>query len=209
MGITKNDGTIIAVGCVFAETEHYYHDGMDEYTAHYYDAENDKIEYMQVGYYGSDGYNLCGCDWSIDLTAENARKMLHGVLKRSACAAFQRSVIDYKSSVHKGDFVKVVRGRKVPKGYTGYIFWMGEKYNEYSRCNEMIAGLKQNINDKSEKPIFIKAEYLENVNTIKSPSAKERKKFIKAYLIKNYSDIIKIASNGIERYNRYGFRVYD
>lgn len=207
MSIITHNGTEYAIGCVFDEIEQYHYDGMDEYTAVYYDEETDSIKYEQVGYYGSDGCNLCGGSWKIDLSVEIARKMLHGVIKRNAYKDFERSVQNYKSEIHKGDKVKVVRGRKVPKGTEGTVFWTGEKYNMYSRENELICGIKQNPNDRNEKPVWVRADYLERTSEIKSPNNRERAKFIKHYIRTNYAYVLKIASEGREVYSSYGFKV--
>ena len=66
------------------------------------------------------------------------------------------------------------------------VFWVGEKETYKSRQyswmheTEMIAGCY----DENGNKVWIKAEYLKSIDQIKSPNAKERKKFIKAYIEK-------------------------
>lgn len=197
MAITNYEGNKFAIGVCFEKTEHMYYDGMlAEYT-HYYDVENNKVVKVQTGYYGADGSNMCDYHGAtIDLTMENARVMIKKYIKPLALSAYAGSVEKFKKELHKGNLVEVVRGRKVTKGTMGIVFWIGEKYNQYSRCNEVIVGIKKDPNDKNEKPIWIKTEYLKKLTMEKSPNKKERDKFIKSWINRYHDYVSKIAKEG-------------
>ena len=63
--------------------------------------------------------------------AECDRKAVEAEIKKKAAEAQRRVAAevqvekDLKTNIRKGHLVKVVRGRKVAKGTTGYVFWMG------------------------------------------------------------------------------------
>lgn len=170
-------------GAVLNLEEHYWMDGMLEVTAVCWNANEQKIERHQVGYYGIDGQNMNQCGYETDATKETWRQVLR-YLRPGANAAFARSVIEYKNSIHKGTHAVVVKGKKVPKGTSVEVFWIGEKQTFQSRRydwmheTETIAGCY----DENGNKLWIKAEYLKNVDPLKSPNAKERRKFIKAWV---------------------------
>ena len=80
-------GEIAYVGATFAESEHFWLDGMLEVFADSWDIEKHEIVSTQVGYYGNDCCNMCGCTWKIDIGVEAARDMIRTV-KASAAKAF-------------------------------------------------------------------------------------------------------------------------
>ena len=86
--------------------------------------------------------------------------------------------------VSKGRKVEVVKGRKVKKGTQLDVFWVGEretyKSRQYSWMHETeeVAGCY----DEDGNKVWIKTEYLKPIDKLKAPNAKERKKFIKAYI---------------------------
>ena len=182
MAITDKNGTTFE-GAVLKINEHYWMDGMLEETAVVWNSETQTIEYQQVGYYGIDGQNLCGCSYEVDATPETWKQVIR-YLKPLALAAFEKSVIEYKNSIHVGTHALVVRGKKVPKGTKLEVFWIGEKETFQSRKyywmheTETIAGCY----DEAGNKVWIKAEYLKNIDPLKSPNAKERDKFIKAWI---------------------------
>ena len=179
------DGVETYKGAVLKEEEHMWMDGMLDVHAVVWDDESKSIKRIQVGYYGIDGSNLAGGRAEIDATDDT----IHAVrksFKEDAYRAFCRSVIEYKTGIRKGTHAEVVRGRKVKKGTMLEVFWVGEKETYKSRQydwmheTEMIAGCY----DENGNKVWIKAEYLKSIDQIKSPNAKERKKFIKAYIEK-------------------------
>jgi len=58
----------------------------------------------------------------------------------------------------KGDTVKVIRGRKVPKGTVGKIFWIGSSFNKYSYRVEERVGI-----EVGDARMFLPLEYVEVV----------------------------------------------
>lgn len=77
--------------------------------------------------------------------------------------------------VRKGDRVKVVRGRKIPKGSEGTVFWVGTRYNVYSQKTEDRVGIE--INSVRQ---FLPLEYVEVIGWEKRlVTGKARKLFIR------------------------------
>ena len=89
-------GEIAYAGATFAETEHFWLDGMLEVFADSWDMEQHKVVTRQVGYYGADSRNMCDCAWKIDIGTEAARDMIRTV-KASAAKAFAEAVIEVKA----------------------------------------------------------------------------------------------------------------
>jgi len=179
----KND--ISYVGAVLNIESRMWMDGMLEEIAVCWDAEQHDIKRINFGYYGIDGTNLAGGVAEIDATPETWRQVIN-YLKPSAVKAYVDGVIKFKNEIAVGTHVEVVKGRKVPKGTKLEVFWVGEKptfrSRNYSWMNETetIAGCYDTDGNK----VWIKAEYLKNVDPIQSPNAKERKKAIHAYIDK-------------------------
>ena len=194
MAIINHDtGEVRCKGAVVKLTEHYWLDGMLEEYAETWDIENHEWKTISYGYYGSDCRNLNGhVTAEIDFTSEIARDIIRTV-KAEARKAFERSVLEYKSEVHKGYRAEVTKGRKVKKGTLLEVFWVGEKptyramhsepWSWYHSETEKIAGCYDSDGNK----VWIKAEYLKCIDPIKSPNAKERDKFIKSYIKNNTS----------------------
>lgn len=183
MALIYRDGKREFVGAVLKINEHYWLDGMLEETAVCWNSETQEIEYHCCGYYGIDGQNMNNCYAEVDATVETWKQVLHS-LRPAANEAFAKSVIEFKKGIRKGTHAKVVRGKKVPKGTIVEVFWIGEKQTfrsrQYSWMNETetIAGCY----DEHGNKLWIKAEYLVSIDPIKSPNAKERKKFIRAWI---------------------------
>ena len=57
-----------------------------------------------------------------------------------------------------GDEVVVVKGRKVPKGLIGDIFWVGTRFNHYSYRDERRVGI-----EVDGERMFLPEEYVEVV----------------------------------------------
>lgn len=183
MAIIKN-GEVTYEGQVIGIREHMWADGMLDEFAEVWDIESHEYKSIQVGYYGADGRNLYGRSYAeVDLSEEAKRDMYRTLKRTDALVAYQRSVIDAKKAITKGTHAEVIRGRKVAKGTRVEVFWVGERETyrsrQYSWMNEYeeIAGCY----DEDGNKLWIKVEYLKNIDPLKSPRASERKKFIKAY----------------------------
>jgi len=138
-------------GCVLGTREVNGYDDSDWY-ADCWDWQ--KGEIVSINY---DTTRAAGGGWAeVDATPE------------AACAAYRwcydncRSAFDkhvnpeQAKKVRKGDSVKVVRGRKIPKGSKGVAFWVGTRYNIYSQKNEDRVGLEIN-----GEHVFLPLEYVE------------------------------------------------
>lgn len=182
MAIYEN-GIETYAGAVLKEESHFWLDGMEDVYAVVWDADAGEVKRIQVGYFGADCRNMMDTVWKIDATPE-VKRAVRKWLKVAARAEFAKSVIAYKNEVRKGSHVEVVRGRKVKKGTQLKVFWVGEKETYRGRQyhwmheTETIAGCY----DPNGKKVWIKAEYLKVTDDIKSPNAKERRKFIKNYV---------------------------
>lgn len=117
MSVIYYDGTIEYEGCVFDKYEHNGYDDSDFY-AQCVNVETGKIDIVEYD------TTRCGGNGSaeIDLTENNFRLYQK--------AAFDRQIkegllYNRKSAVQvtKGKKVKVVKGRKVPIGTVGTVFW--------------------------------------------------------------------------------------
>ena len=183
MAIVMN-GEVTYEGQVIRISEHMWADGMlDEYAV-VWDIETHELKSIQIGYYGADGRNLYGSSYAKpDLSEEVKRDIYRTIKRHDALAEYEKTVINTKTAITKGTHAEVVRGRKVAKGTKVEVFWVGEKETymsrQYAWMNkyETIAGCY----DEDGNKLWIKAEYLKNIDPIKSPRASERKKFIKAY----------------------------
>lgn len=184
MAVFKN-GTEMFTGAVIDIWSHFYMDGMEEEYAEVWDIEKHKRKNVKIGYYGSDGRNLYEGHAEVDLNAETVKDMVD-TYKAMAWTAFSDSVIAFKKEIRAGVTAEVVKGRKVKQGTILRVFWVGKKYNRFTREDEMMAGGF----DENENKVWIKAEYLKNLTKVKSPNAKERKKFMKHYLKMKLGDRI-------------------
>lgn len=170
-------------GAVLKIDSHMWMDGMEEVHAVVWNRETHKTESVQIGYYGIDGTNLAGGRADVDANRETVLDMMR-TFKVEAFGAFARSVVEYKTAIRKGRKAVVTRGRKVPKGTELEVFWVGERQTYRSRQydwmneTETVAGCY----DKDGNKVWIKVEYLKAIDPIKSPNAKERKKFINEYV---------------------------
>jgi len=63
----------------------------------------------------------------------------------------------FAKEVFKNDKVVVVKGRKIPKGTIGRVFWVGLSYNRYSHCKEKRVGIELENGDK----VFVPYDYVE------------------------------------------------
>lgn len=186
------DGKEYAIGCVMEIKRHCWLDGMDEDTAMWYNPETNEIKSEEVYYGGIDGHNLDNCFAEVDFSEEMCRLYIHNN-KQQAYDAFASSVVAHKKEVRVGSNVEVVKGRKVKPGTKLSVFWVGVKPTYFAKmhpwCDEtfVLAGCK----DECGNTVWIDADYLKVIDTIKSPSAKERRAFCKEYFRGIRSKVVK------------------
>lgn len=177
------DGVKSYEGAVLSIEDKMWADGMYEEWAVCWDSEKQEIKRISFGYYGIDGTNLAGGSAAVDATPETWRKVLRS-FRQDANKAFCKSVTEYKRGIRKGIHAEVIRGKKVPKGTIVEVFWVGERPTFRSRNyswmqeTETVAGCY----DENRNKFWIRADYLKSVDLIKSPGAKERRKFIQNYM---------------------------
>ena len=193
----KEKGETRYAGQVIRTWDHMWADGMLEEYAVVWDPVEHKSKDIQVGYYGSDGQNLCGgISWEIDFTDEIVRDVVETEKKHGA-AAFDEMIERQKHTVLKGDRVRVVRGRKVPKGTELTVFWIGERPDYMGYNTEKIAGCRDDAGNK----VWIKYDYLETLEVRPEPTEGQKHKFIEGYVKSQVDSIFggRVALTGEER----------
>lgn len=178
------------VGCTFATYE--LNMAYDSYWyAVYWDSE--KKEFRRVEYDTTAAYSN---GWAkVDVTEDVAREAYRYIKKKVADAFDAAGNENIAKKVKTGDNVVVTRGRKVPKGTTGKVFWIGSRYNNYSRMDEDRVGI-----DTDDGRVFLPLEYVEPVNwRERLLSGKERKKRIREETIGR----LRFASHGYEHFLKY------
>ena len=196
-------GEITYKGATFAETEHFWLDGMLEVFAHSWDVERHEIVTETVGYIGIDCRNMCDTSFKIDINEETARDMIR-TIKGHAVEAFAKSVIEEKQRIAKGRNCIVVKGRKIPKGTVVNVFWVGERPTYRSRHydwmneTETVAGAYTEDGTK----VWIKTDYLKVIDGIKSPDRRNRDRFIKEYVERNVPLVVRKAARGMQTAER-------
>ena len=142
-------------GCVFYAGEHNHYDDSDFYALVWDEASQSVLEVE----YGSTRYGDCG-KATVDITLQNLRKVYRFYYNQ--CRDFFDNAANpaQAKKVLVDDAVLVTRGRKIPKGTIGKAFWVGTRYNYYSRKNESRVGIE--ISETGER-VFIPSEYVEVV----------------------------------------------
>lgn len=160
---TDGNRTEIYKGCVIADRERNFRDDSDFYVLVWNEEKGEvtTVEYATTRYGG-------GGTATVDITPENKAKAdawAYKLLRRTVWDDYMNELAKPK----KGDIVTVVKGRKVPKGTRGRLFWIGEKrvYGGYSRWSQSDAtrcGIAL-TEDKDEKGRYTNVAwtYLENL----------------------------------------------
>lgn len=193
MALVKN-GVVSYAGAVIKKWERYWLDGMLNEYALVWDLEKHEYKTVDIGYYGSDGYDFIGIQAEVEVSTEVARDIIK-TLKTRAWESFCKSVQAKKEKIEPGIQALVIRGRKIPKGTKLEVFWVGEKPTYTGYGTELLAGCK----DETGNKIWIKAEYLKNITPLKSPTASERKKYLKWYVKENAGNMVIQAAKGEEK----------
>lgn len=170
------NGNKTYAGCTFKDWEHNTLEDSDFY-AESINPETGKVEVVN---YNSTRY-AGGGDCEIDMTQENLQKYLHNAKARHIAEAVER----YRRSadvVGKGKEVVVVKGRKVPKGTTGTIFWQKEvNYDRYGRWynSQTKIGIKDSEGNvywtyAHNVEVANPAKYIPSIGSIRKEVAKAR-----------------------------------
>lgn len=145
-----------AVGCVYELGEHNgYHDS--DFYARYLDIEKGTIEYEEYDTTRFGGGGYATIDISLDKVNEWWKKA-----KDVQAEAIKQKMRREAEEVSRGKVVIVNRGRKVPHGVTGEVFWIKRvNYDPYQRdwCWKTKIGLK----DESGNVYWT---YVDNVDVV-------------------------------------------
>lgn len=190
-GVYTSDKETSHVGCVFNVREQngrydsdFYADVWDEETQ---DVKSILYDTTRCGGWGNA---------EIDITIENLRKV-YSHYRKSTVAHLNRKNEEIAKTPQKGKTVVVVRGRKVPKGTRGIVFWIGEQFNQFSNKQEIKAGIKTEDGQK----YFLLAEYLEVENWEQYVvHGKERKDVIRRSLMNNIPYFLRDRLNPVRSY---------
>ena len=154
--IKDYNGNVTYQGCVFNLWEHnsyndsdFYADVIDPITG-----EIKSIEYDTTRYAG------CGtAQANIDLTKENYYTYLQNSYEKQL-NEFVKKYQDDLRKVDKDKKVIVVKGRKVPKGTEGVVFWVGtQNYDKYNRSGYEVTRI--GIKDEFGKIFWTSASNVE------------------------------------------------
>lgn len=162
------------VGCVLSTYERNGYDDSDFYAV-CWDEESQSvvdIEYDTTRA-GSGGWAV------IDATEEVLRKAYRYYKNCGRALYDTKTNPGQAKQVRKGDTVKVIKGRKVPKGSEGKVFWTGTRRNYYTYRDEERVGVE--IGDER---VFLPIEYVEVVDwQSRLVRGKDRKKAIRNFAI--------------------------
>lgn len=139
-------------GCVLSTYEHNGAWDSDWYATVWDETEETvkDIEYDTTRA-GSNG------SWAkIDATEDTIKKV-YRYYKNTAKKHFDSVYnVAQAKTVTKGDTVTVVRGRKIPKGTVGEVFWVGKRFNMYSGRDEERVGILS-----GDEKLFLPIEYVQ------------------------------------------------
>ena len=95
----------------------------------------------------------------VEATEEVLREMYHTF--RNEGRRYFDTVLNEKwaKNFEVGDTVVVVRGRKIPQGTVGVVFWKGKTRNQWNHQEEMRCGIEYDGHR-----VFLPAEYCERQN---------------------------------------------
>ena len=162
------------VGCVFWTYERNGYQDSDWY-AMCWDEERQQVSVVE--------YDTTRCGGSgradIDITVDNLRKVYRYYYEEGRILFDSRIKYDNAKKIEKGCTVIVKRGRKIPVGTTGIVFWVGTRYNQYSRKDEDRVGI-----EVCGERLFLPLEYVERTDWMERvASGKDRKRQIRNYAL--------------------------
>lgn len=139
------------VGCVLDTYEHNGYDDSDWY-AICWDEEKQELVHIEYDTTRAGGGGYARID-----AAEDVIRKVYRHYKEIARKEFDSTWNpEQAKKVRKEDTVRVIRGRKVKKGTTGKVFWLGKSFNYYSGRTEDRCGI-----EVDGERIFLPLEYVE------------------------------------------------
>ncbi|MBR4396933.1 MAG: hypothetical protein IKS93_03670 [Methanobrevibacter sp.] len=171
-----------AVGCVYLLGEHNHYNDSDFY-AQYIDVEKGTFEYEEYDTtrFGGGGYA------TLDLDFEHLNKFWEKA-KPILSEAVKESLFREAGEITKGKLVVVNRGRKVPHGTSGEVFWLKKvNYDPYQRAWgwKTKIGLKDDVGN-------VYWTYADNVDVV-SPENYVNEDMVEPRLKRQYDNLFDIA----------------
>lgn len=162
------------VGCVLST---YEHNGMNDSDWYAICWDREKRQVVEVEYDTTRAGG--GGRAEIDATEEVLREVYRWY-KRIGRELFDlRTNPAEAKKVRKGDTVRVVRGRKIPKGTEGVVFWVGARYNQYSRRDEERVGI-----EVDGERMFLSLDYVEVIGwEARLVTGRKRKEAIRNFAV--------------------------
>ncbi len=161
-------------GCVLSMYERNGYDDSDFYAV-CWDEETQSVVNIEYDTTRAGGGGTC----SIDATEEVIRKAFRYYMRIGRSLFDSKLNAEQAKKISKGDTVRIIKGRKVPKGTVGTCFWIGTVKNFYSYRDEERMGVEVN----GEK-FFVPLEYAEVVDwESRLLHGKERKKKIRNFAV--------------------------
>lgn len=177
------------VGCVLST---YERNGMNDSDWYAICWDREKQQVVEVEYDTTRAGG--GGRAEIDATPEVLREVYRWYKRMGRQLFDARTNHEQAKKVQKGDAVKVVRGRKVPKGTQGQVFWVGTRYNQYSRTDEARVGI-----EVDGERMFLNAEYVEAIGwETRLATGRDRKQAIRNFAV-----------NSMPRHFRHLFSQHD
>lgn len=172
------------VGCVYELGEHNYYNDSDFY-ARYLDIENGTLGSEEYDTTRFAGGGVADIDLSFDMLNKWWKKA-----KDVQAESIRKSMLMKAEEVSKGKIVVVNRGRKVPHGVTGEVFWTHDvNYDTYGRdCGKET---KIGLRDDNDNVYWT---YAKNVDVV-SPENYVDENSIESKLKNTYDRFFDIAAD--------------
>lgn len=162
------------VGCVLDTYEHNGYEDSDWY-AICWDREKRAVVEVEYNTTRAGG----GGRAEIDATPEVLKEVYRWYKRIGRSLYDGRTNPEQAKKVRKGDTVRVVRGRNIPKGTEGLVFWVGTRYNQYSRTEEERVGIEVN-----GQRMFLSLDYVEVIGwEARLVTGRERKRAIRNFAV--------------------------
>ena len=181
------DHDVEYIGCTLATYEHNGAWDSDWYAVVW---DDEKGEVMNVMYDTTRGGS--GGAWAkVDATDDVTRKVYRHFWNENRKWVDEVWKIEDAKTVRKGDMAIVTRGRKVPKGTIGSVFWVGTCYNRFSGENERRVGIETDGEKK-----FLPMDYVEVIGWEKRvATGRKRKEAIRNLTLRSIDRIAMISSS--------------
>lgn len=148
--ISSKDGSVSFSGLVIATFEIYLGDGDGSYHASVWVPELQEVKTVCLG---AMGYGSCD-DAHVDANFDNCPG-LREVTRKEINELIDRELTDLaeRQEIVSGDNVVVFKGRKLPKGTKGKVFWIGD--SGYGTSVGLTFGGPKGPNGRYEDAVFV------------------------------------------------------